>query len=41
MLFKLSGEVAFDIDWMPDFKIAVAIYNRMVVENSNEDHNLR
>lgn len=39
-LFKLSGEVAFDIDWMPDFKIAEAIYRRMVVENSNEDHNL-
>ena len=25
-LYELSDEIAFDIDWLPDYKIAEAIY---------------
>lgn len=32
-LFQLSGEVAFDIDWLPDFKIAEALYHTMHSDN--------
>ena len=28
-LFELSGELAFDIDWMPDFTTAEEIYKRL------------
>ena len=28
-LFQLSDEIAFDIDWLPDFKIAEALYYSM------------
>ena len=28
-LYKLSDEVAFDIDWLPDFRMAEAMYRRM------------
>lgn len=28
-LFKLSDEIAFDIDWLPDFRMAEAMYRHM------------
>jgi len=28
-LFQLSDEIAFDIDWLPDFRIAEALYRSM------------
>lgn len=28
-LFKLSDEIAFDIDWLPDFRMAEALYRHM------------
>jgi len=26
-LFELNDEISFDIDWLPDFKIAEAMYH--------------
>ena len=39
-LFELSDDIAFDIDWLPDYKIAEALYFSMhgISELSNNYH---
>ncbi len=35
-LFELSGEIAFDIDWLPDFSMAEALYQAANVGSTEE-----
>jgi len=35
-LFQLSSEIAFDIDWLPDFKMAEALYRVRHLERRDE-----
>ena len=34
-LFQLNTEIAFDIDWLPDFRMAEALYNSMQSESAD------
>ena len=34
-LFQLNNEIAFDIDWLPDFRMAEALYHSMQLESSD------
>ena len=34
-LFQLNEELAFDIDWLPDFKLAETIYKTVYSENGD------
>ena len=40
-LFQLSDEIAFDIDWVPDFEIAEAIYHKVLSQSTRAIGQLR